>query len=171
MLNLRAMAWRSFLDRARARTQTGHRIGGFDIFAVAHRLTTHANRHGIEMRHQQPPRADGCGAPDRVADGGGPGLRLLAAAPQVRYVGPDTASTGPGEASVVASPGEWAAAVQARPGACFYIRLTDTGNVTYGVGAGCRRLPPYSSSCPAAAFIWHSTRIPRKMWPTQFWFQ
>ncbi|MGE5226932.1 MAG: hypothetical protein ACM3OO_08660 [Planctomycetaceae bacterium] len=62
---------------------------------------------------------------------------LAAVAPQVRYVGPDTASSDPGEASVVASPGLWAAAVQARPGACFYIRLTDAGDVTYGVGTGC----------------------------------
>jgi hypothetical protein len=63
---------------------------------------------------------------------------LAAVAPQVRYVGPGTASTGPGEASVVASPGVWAAAVQARPGACFYIQLTDAGDVTYGVGTDCR---------------------------------
>ena len=30
-----------------------------------------------------------------------------------------------------------AAAVQARPGACFYIHLTDAGDVFYGVGTVC----------------------------------
>ncbi|MGZ4150157.1 MAG: hypothetical protein ACXVQJ_08975 [Actinomycetota bacterium] len=62
---------------------------------------------------------------------------LATVAKGVRYVGPDAASTAPDQASVVAEPGVWAAAVQARPGACFYIRLTDAGDVTYGAGTGC----------------------------------
>ncbi len=71
---------------------------------------------------------------------------LAAVAPGVGYVGPDTASTAPDQASVVAAPGVWAAAVQARPGACFYIRLSDAGDVTYGVGTGCTGRDALSAS-------------------------
>ena len=71
---------------------------------------------------------------------------LSTIAPQVRYVGSTTASTDPGEASVVASAGVWAAAVQARPEACFYIKLTDAGDVTYGSGTGCTGVDALTAS-------------------------
>lgn len=58
-------------------------------------------------------------------------------APSLTYLGPDESSQGLDEVSVVAAPTGWAAAVQARPDACFYLRLTDAGEVFYGVGTTC----------------------------------
>jgi hypothetical protein len=49
----------------------------------------------------------------------------------------DAPSNGLDDVSVATRPGEWAAAVQAEPGACFYLRLTDAGDVFYGVGTIC----------------------------------
>jgi hypothetical protein len=49
----------------------------------------------------------------------------------------DSASTGLDDVSIATRAGEWAAAVEARPEACFYLRLTDTGEVFYGVGTVC----------------------------------
>jgi hypothetical protein len=49
----------------------------------------------------------------------------------------DDPSTGLDDVSVVASPTEWAAAVQARPGACFYIRLVAGRDPRYGSGTTC----------------------------------
>jgi hypothetical protein len=48
-----------------------------------------------------------------------------------------TASTGLDDVSIATGPNSWAAAVQARPGACFYLHLTDAGDVFYGVGTVC----------------------------------
>jgi hypothetical protein len=62
---------------------------------------------------------------------------LALADPTNTYVLGDVASTGLDEASVATGSGEWAAAVQARPGACFYLRLTDAGETFYGVGTDC----------------------------------
>ena len=53
------------------------------------------------------------------------------------YRAGDAASIGLDDVSVATRHGEWAAAVQARPGACFYLRLTDAGEVFYGVGTVC----------------------------------
>ena len=57
---------------------------------------------------------------------------------ELRYVGSDTASAGLGNVSVYAEGVTWAAAVQIRPGACFYLRL-DAGHEdpAYGVGTVC----------------------------------
>lgn len=55
---------------------------------------------------------------------------------QRRYVGADEASVGPGTVSVYASAGVWAAAVQARPDACFFIKQTVGEDTTYGVATG-----------------------------------
>ena len=57
---------------------------------------------------------------------------------ELRYVGPDTASSGLGSVSVYADGVTWAAAVEVRPGACFYLRL-DAGreDPRYGVGTVC----------------------------------
>jgi hypothetical protein len=52
------------------------------------------------------------------------------------YVGPDEASSGPGSVSVYASADVWAAAVQARPQACFFIKQVIGGTTAYGVAAG-----------------------------------
>jgi hypothetical protein len=49
----------------------------------------------------------------------------------------DEASTGLDDVSVIASGTEWAGAVQARPGACFYIRLVAGEDPRYGSGTTC----------------------------------
>jgi len=49
----------------------------------------------------------------------------------------DEASTGLDDVSVSASDTEWAAAVQVRPGACFYIRLGAGPDPRYGAGTEC----------------------------------
>jgi hypothetical protein len=52
------------------------------------------------------------------------------------FVGPDEPSTDLDELSVAAGTTEWAAAVQVRPGACFYLHI-DGDTVTYGAGTIC----------------------------------
>ncbi len=52
------------------------------------------------------------------------------------YVGPDATSVGPGTVSVYTSSDVWAAAVQARPGACFFIRQAIGEGTAYAVAAG-----------------------------------
>jgi hypothetical protein len=49
----------------------------------------------------------------------------------------DRASVGLNDVSVSASDTVWAAAVQVRPGACFYIRLGAGADPRYGAGTGC----------------------------------
>jgi hypothetical protein len=53
------------------------------------------------------------------------------------YVPGDQSSSGPGSVSVEASADVWAAAVQVRPQACFYIKQGTGGDTTYGVGTVC----------------------------------
>jgi hypothetical protein len=53
------------------------------------------------------------------------------------FVDGQVASTGLDVVSVEADDDGWAAAVQVRPGACFYIRLTDDPETFYGVGTTC----------------------------------
>ena len=61
----------------------------------------------------------------------------LAAADDTRtYVGSDEGSGGPGIVSVYASADVWAAAVQARPGACFFIKQAIGQEVRYAVAEG-----------------------------------
>lgn len=52
------------------------------------------------------------------------------------FVGPEEPSTGLDDLSVAAGTTEWAAAVQVRPGACFYLHI-DGDTVTYGAGTTC----------------------------------
>jgi hypothetical protein len=53
------------------------------------------------------------------------------------YRSADEPSTGLDDVSVIASATEWAGAVQARPGACFYIRLVAGQDPRYGSGTAC----------------------------------
>ena len=69
----------------------------------------------------------------RGADAAG----LSVAIEDLSFVGADTASNGLDEVSVYAEDDTWAAAVRARPGACFFLRLTSTGEPTYGSGTVC----------------------------------
>jgi hypothetical protein len=49
----------------------------------------------------------------------------------------DEVSTGPAQVSVAATDRVWAAAVAARPGACFYLRLGVGTQPRYGAGSEC----------------------------------
>jgi hypothetical protein len=61
---------------------------------------------------------------------------MAEATDELAFVGPDEASNGLDEISVAAGVSEWAAAVQVRPGACFYLHI-DVDVVTYGAGTIC----------------------------------
>jgi hypothetical protein len=62
---------------------------------------------------------------------------LAAADPSHTYRDGTAPSTGLDDVSIATGPATWAAAVQARPGACFYLHLTHGGDVFYGVGTVC----------------------------------
>jgi hypothetical protein len=57
--------------------------------------------------------------------------------PDLSFRSGDEASSGLDVVSVSASDLVWAAAVQTRPGACFYIRLDVGGDPRYGAGTEC----------------------------------
>ncbi len=57
--------------------------------------------------------------------------------PDLAFRPADEASFGLDVVSVSSSDTEWAAAVQARPGACFYIRLGVGADPRYGAGTDC----------------------------------
>jgi hypothetical protein len=61
---------------------------------------------------------------------------LAEANEELAFVGPDQPSNALDEVSVAAGSSEWAAAVQVRPGACFYLHLDDD-EVFYGAGTVC----------------------------------
>ncbi len=56
--------------------------------------------------------------------------------PSLRFVGPSIASDDLDEVSVAAGAEAWAAAVMARPGACFYLKIAGD-ETTYGTGTVC----------------------------------
>lgn len=57
--------------------------------------------------------------------------------PSLTYLGADDASSSLDEVSVAATPTEWGAAVEARPGACFYLHLRVGEDPLYGFGTEC----------------------------------
>jgi hypothetical protein len=65
---------------------------------------------------------------------------LSGMATDLTFVAQDQPSAGLDQVSVLGSATGWAAAVQARPGACFYLRLEPDGTELYGVGTGCTAL-------------------------------
>lgn len=62
---------------------------------------------------------------------------LATAAPSIRFRPRREPSAGLDDVSVAASDRTWAAAVQARPGACFYLRLEVGEDPRYGSGSEC----------------------------------
>ena len=81
-------------------------------------------------------------AAERVheADGtyaGADHTRLTVVEPTLLWVPGTEASGGLDEVSVASDGSSWGAAVQARPGACFYLHITPSGDVFYGVGTDC----------------------------------
>jgi hypothetical protein len=57
--------------------------------------------------------------------------------PTLTYLGPDEVSRAPEEISVAATATEWGAAVETRPGACFYLHLRTGEDPLYGFGTEC----------------------------------
>jgi hypothetical protein len=64
-------------------------------------------------------------------------VRLAAVEPALRYIAGDDQSAGLDELSIATAGSEWGAAVEARPGACFYLHLGDGQAPRYGVGTVC----------------------------------
>jgi hypothetical protein len=73
-----------------------------------------------------------------AADAAGLTAAEPAAGATLTYLDADTPSRGLDEVSVAVDRQEWAAAVQARPGACFHLRLTTSGDIFYAVTTDCR---------------------------------
>jgi hypothetical protein len=85
---------------------------------------------GAERRLAQTGRFTEADAEGLTASGAGDADGLT-------FVAADEASRGLDSISVWASDTEWAAAVEARPGACFYLRLRANEDDLYGVGTEC----------------------------------
>ena len=64
-------------------------------------------------------------------------VRIAAVEPSITTVAGDEFAHGLDQVSVAAESGSWGAAVEARPGACFYLHLTAAGETFYGVGTIC----------------------------------
>src|SRR5436853_6177793 len=72
-----------------------------------------------------------------AADGslnGADHTRMDAVEPSLQWIAGSDQATGPNEVSVATENGEWGAAVQARPGACFHLHLTTVRGPRYSVG-------------------------------------
>jgi hypothetical protein len=65
---------------------------------------------------------------------------MASAAPTLTYRAAGDPSTGLDDLSLATGGDQWAAAVQVRPGACFYLRMTETGDTYYGAGTDCTGL-------------------------------
>jgi len=75
-----------------------------------------------------------------TADGsfnGADHTRMAAVEPSLQWIAAGDQATGLNEVSVATQDGNWGAAVEARPGACFYLHLTSDGGTFYGVGTSC----------------------------------
>jgi hypothetical protein len=75
-----------------------------------------------------------------AADGdlnGADPTRMEAVEPSLQWIAGSDQATGLDEVSVATQNGDWGAAVEARPGACFYLHLTSDGATYYGVGTSC----------------------------------
>jgi type II secretory pathway component PulM len=113
-----------------------------------------ANRPlGNSIAHAESTLRDAQAAATTVHDGSGSYAdadvaALASADPTNTYLSGDVASTGLDEVSIANGSGEWAAAVQARPGACFYLHLTDAGETFYGVGTDCTGRTALAASDP-----------------------
>jgi hypothetical protein len=64
-------------------------------------------------------------------------IRMEAVEPSLQWIAGGDQATALDEVSVATSNGDWGAAVEARPGACFYLHLTGDGETFYGVGTSC----------------------------------
>jgi hypothetical protein len=63
--------------------------------------------------------------------------RMTAVEPTLLWVPGDQGSTGLEVVSLATEDAAWGIAVQAKPGACFYLHRTGSGDVFYGVGTVC----------------------------------
>ena len=74
---------------------------------------------------------------------------MAATEPALTYRPADEGSAGLNDVSVASGGDQWAAAVQARPGACFYLRITASGDVFYGTGTECTGLAALLADRPS----------------------
>ncbi len=105
------------------------------------------------IAHAEATLRDAQAAATRVHDASGSYVNADAGAmttadPAHTYRAGDAPSSGLDDVSVATRPGVWAAAVEARPEACFYLRLTDAGQVFYGVGTVCSGETALTASDP-----------------------
>jgi hypothetical protein len=73
---------------------------------------------------------------------------LTADVPELSFRPSDEASVGLDDVSVAASDTTWAAAVEIRPGACFYLHLTRGDDPRYGSGTECTGQAALGASDP-----------------------
>jgi hypothetical protein len=64
-------------------------------------------------------------------------VRLPVVEPSLSWLPGGEPSAGLDQVSVATRGSEWGAAVEARPGACFYLHLVDGGQARFGVGTLC----------------------------------
>jgi hypothetical protein len=64
-------------------------------------------------------------------------VRMAAIEPTLLWVDGDQESTGLQVVSLATQGAAWGVAVMAKPGACFYLHQTGSGEVFYGVGTVC----------------------------------
>jgi hypothetical protein len=105
------------------------------------------------IAHAQSTLRDAQAAAGRIHDDGGSyaaadAAGMAASDATNTYRAGGSASIGLDDVSVATADGEWGAAVQARPGACFYLRLTDGGAAFYGVGTVCTGETAMAASDP-----------------------
>ena len=82
------------------------------------------------------------------ADAEGLGRRGVGEADGLTFVPADEPSQGLDSVSVYATDTEWAAAVEATPGACFYLRLRPGEDDLYGVGTVCTGAEAHTATDP-----------------------
>lgn len=90
-------------------------------------------QHSLRTSHGRAQRVFADAGTFAAADADG----LGGAGGGLSFRGPDDPSRGTDDVSVFASATVWAAAVQARPDACFFIAQTAGEDVRYGVGTTC----------------------------------
>jgi len=115
-------------------------IGFACMFVVVEIFANLGIKDSIGHAEQTLTVAQGAAARVAAADGSyqdADHLRLAAVEPSLQWIAGGDEATGLNEVSVATSNGDWGAAVEARPGACFYLHVTSEGTTLYGVGISC----------------------------------
>jgi hypothetical protein len=115
-------------------------IGFGCLFVVVEIFANLGIKDSIGHAEQTLTVAQAAAARVAAADGdyrGADHQRLQAVEPSLQWIAGGDQATGLNEVSVATSNGDWGAAVEARPGACFYLHVTSAGETLYGVGVSC----------------------------------